>query len=364
MKTEFRPDWFSPPGSTLMRLMQNRDISVERLAAAAKISRKAVLGLLAGTIRIDDRIAETLNLLVGGSTTFWRQRQDRFDNFVEAVASEIPTEAAKEWMRSIPIRHLRDNGYSNDDMNKINALKIAMAFFSVHSPAEWQERYLSVHTSAAFRKSERFESSLGATALWLREGELAAGTTSTHPWSSEKFADNLHKIRSLSQVRRPDVFLPKLQKLCAECGVAFVVARAPSGCRASGAAKLLSPDKAMILMSFRYLSDDQFWFTFFHEAGHLLLHTSAGAFIDIDRPEGDSECEKEANSFAESILIPPQYVDKLMRLEATAKSVIRFSVKLGISPGIVVGQMQHAKLIGRDNMNYLKRRYKWEQILD
>ena len=38
------------------------------------------------------------------------------------------------------------------------------------------------------------------------------------------------------------------------------------------AAKLLSDDQAWIQMSFRFLTDDHFWFTFFHEVGHLILH--------------------------------------------------------------------------------------------
>ena len=74
-------------------------------------------------------------------------------------------------------------------------------------------------------------------------------------------------------------FLPKLQALCAEAGVALVFVRAPRGCRVSGASRLVTPEKAMILVSFRFRSDDQFWFTVFHEIGHLILHQGASCKI-------------------------------------------------------------------------------------
>src|SRR6202041_81041 len=92
-------------------------------------------------------------------------------------------------------------------------------------------------------------------------------------------------------------FLHDLKESCAASGVAVAIVRAPNGCRASGAARVLSQEKALIQLSFRYLSDDQFWFTFFHEAGHLLLHGDRGFFVEgINTPT--TREEQEANEFA------------------------------------------------------------------
>ncbi|MFX9089566.1 ImmA/IrrE family metallo-endopeptidase, partial [Acinetobacter baumannii] len=49
---------------------------------------------------------------------------------------------------------------------------------------------------------------------------------------------------------------------------------------------MLTPEKAMVLLSFRHLSDDHFWFTLFHEFAHLLLHNNQ-TFIDTDDTEVD-----------------------------------------------------------------------------
>jgi Zn-dependent peptidase ImmA (M78 family) len=117
----------------------------------------------------------------------------------------------------------------------------------------------------------------------------------------------------------------------------------------------------MIVQSFRHLSDDHFWFTFFHEIGHLVLHGHEATFVDSKR---SSECslEAEANEFAANVLIPLQRHDELVSLRPRMESIVRFAVSIGIAPGIVVGQMQHLRVIGPHQLNFLKRQYDWSEI--
>lgn len=119
----------------------------------------------------------------------------------------------------------------------------------------------------------------------------------------------------------------------------------------------------MLLLSFRYLSDDHFWFTFFHEAGHIVLHKSNAAFIEDNSPDKNySNEEKEANIFAGEILIPHELQGELSRLRGNKRNIISFAMKAGVSPGIVVGQMQHRGIIDHKYLNSFKRRYDWNDI--
>ena len=115
----------------------------------------------------------------------------------------------------------------------------------------------------------------------------------------------------------------------------------------------------MILLSFRHLSDDHFWFTFFHEAGHLLLHGDRPLFIDGEDDVSSAE-ELEANQFAEETLVPPDRRDEMLALPIKARAIIRFARAIGVSPGIVVGQLQFHKKIRPNQLNVLRRRYAWE----
>jgi hypothetical protein len=212
---------------------------------------------------------------------------------------------------------------------------------------------------AAFRTSTAFESRPAAVAAWLRQGEIESDAIHCHAWNAPRFQASLSIIRSLTREKNPSHFVPELQKICASNGVAVAIVRAPNGCRASGATRFLSAEKAILQLSFRYLSDDQFWFTFFHEAGHLLLHGKRGFFLEgMGTPE--SKEEQEANEFAARTLVPPDFQYTMLGIPINTHSIIKFARKIGVSPGIVVGQLQHYKRIKHSQLNGLKRRFVWD----
>lgn len=108
----------------------------------------------------------------------------------------------------------------------------------------------------------------------------------------------------------------------------------------------------MIALNDRYKKDDRFWFAFIHEAAHVLLHPKRETFVDDGTD--DDILEDEANSFAESLLIPPDRTSQLAGL-ATDSDVEGFACEIGIAPGIVVGRLQHDGLWGWNRGNKLKR---------
>jgi HTH-type transcriptional regulator/antitoxin HigA len=220
------------------------------------------------------------------------------------------------------------------------------------------EHWRAVQSVVAFHNSETFRSSLGAVAAWLRRGELIASEIPCAKWNVVKFRTALQDMRKLTRTKHPSVFIPALQNLCAQCGVGVVILRAPQGCRASGATKFISKDKAMLLLSFRYRSDDHFWFTFFHEAGHLILHNCSALFIEGANFLSTDE-EREADQFSEQLLVPSEFQEEMRELPTQFKKIMRFAKRIGVSPGIVVGQLQHAGVFGRDKMNFLKTRFVW-----
>ena len=205
---------------------------------------------------------------------------------------------------------------------------------------------------------QRLFRQFGAVAAWLRRGEIEGNSIECYPWSAAKFADAILQIRSLTREKKPDVFIPELKKRCAKCGVAIVIIRTPKGCSAGGASLFLAPYKALIILSLRYLSDDHFWYTFFHEAAHLILHGKKDLFVDGDGVLPSKE-EEEANEFATEILIPTKFLNQLSKLGTNGREVVRFAKKVGVSPGIIVGQLQHRGRIGYHQLNNLKIRYTW-----
>lgn len=360
-ETSFQPDWFSKPGDTLLTLMEQRELSSEVLAQKLGCAETVIRGLLAGRVAIDSRIAAALSEHVGGTSKFWRMRQENYARSLSLAAEVIPKQAGEDWVKKFPRADMARNGWIKKARAREELMEAYLAYFGVNNPAEWEERYTDFLKGTAFRTSMAYQSKIGPLSAWLRQGEIEAARIQCDAWSPKGLRARLPELRVLCKAKSPSYFLPRIRQICSEVGVAVVFVRAPSGCTASGATRFVSNNKAMIVLSFRHLSDDHFWFTFFHETAHLLLHNEGRTFIEGDDYAANG-MEEEANEFAERVLLPEDRRDELKDLRPSRGSIIRFAYSAGVSPGVVVGQMQHYGLIKQSHMNYLKRRFTWEQI--
>ena len=362
---EFRPDWASAPGDTIADILGERQISLADFALLMGVTAEDARDLLQGRATITIATARRLEGVLGASVEFWMARdyQYRQDTSRLHVGDQ-------EWLHELPIGDMIKFGWLTPVPHPSEEVITCLRFFNVPSIMAWREAYRGLHEMVAFRTSPSFDSRPAAVAAWLRQGEIECEAIDCGPWDPSRFQESLSNIRSLTRQKDPSRFIPELQKRCAVSGVAVAVVRAPSGCRASGAIRFASRDKALLQLSSRYLTDDHFWFTFFHEAGHLLLHGERKFFWEALHDEGSwflegvdtvsTAEEEEANEFAARTLVPPDSHPEMLALPIDAREVIRFSMRLGVSPGIVVGQMQHLGRIRHDQLNRLKRRFSWE----
>jgi Zn-dependent peptidase ImmA (M78 family) len=320
-----------------------------------------VCDIIDGTKKIDDNVAEKLSAVLGGTPAFWSNRQIAFEKQIKDVSACIPKAVAKEWLRELPLADMYKLNWLSRGVDNSDKVVQALNFFDVLSISEWRSTYASFTSSFSFRTSTRIESRIGSLAAWLRRAEMEARNISRATWDAESFKERLADIRRLTKAKSPAYFIPRLRALCAASGVAVVFVRTPAGCRASGATRFISESQPLIVLSFRHLTDDHFWFTFFHEAGHILLHGEGNTFIDGVEVDS-SRMETEANRFAASCLIPLDRQSELMNIEPRTTSILRFATAIGVSPGIVVGQMQHHNVVGHHMFNRLKRKFTWEEI--
>lgn len=367
-QSAFQPTWVSSPGETIVDVLHARRISVDQFAEAMQQSVEDMVALLEGRTAITIAFARRLSEVLGASVEFWMSR----DHFYREGAGRLQAEH-RDWLDALPIGDMIRFGWISPAPHATEEVSAALRFFGMPSVEAWEQAYAQVGRLTAFRSSASFESKHGAVAAWLREGERRATSLPCQSWDPELFRSVLGKARRLSRIGDPARFLLRLQEICSSAGVAVVPLRAPAGCRASGATKFISPNKALLLVSFRHLTDDHFWHTFFHEAGHLLLHGPTHLFVEglgDGSPEGysggDEEDlfsvhEREADDFATRTLIPQEAEAALRRLQPESTAILRFATKIGISPGVVVGQMQHIGRIRHNQLNSLKRRYEWAE---
>lgn len=354
----YSPNWVSPPGKTIRDILANNAISTDSFAQFLNQDLISINELLIGKKPITNEIAEKLTLIIGSSKEFWLNRQLQYDEAIRHLNNASTNQLLLSWSKSLPIAEMIKHKWIDKLQSNIERAYACLEFFDVETTEEWNSKHQLLLAQSAFRKSSKFNQDFFATATWLRKGELISNSIQAKPWSESLFREKLSEIRTLTREESPEIFLPQLIQICAECGVALSIVKPITGCRASGATRFISPSKAMMILSFRYLTDDQFWFTFFHEAGHLLLHKDK---LIVEGYE-DEELELEANEFAENILIPKENYSEFLKLGDNHKDIIRFARKIGISRGVIVGQLQKRELISFQKFNNLKFRFNWERI--
>src|SRR5262249_14651553 len=159
-----------------------------------------------------------------------------------------------------------------------------------------------------------------------------------------------------SEQPRAGLYQERLVDICRRCGVAVVIVPRINKVSVFGVSQWLSPRKATIALSLYFKTDDIFWYTFFHEAAHILLHSKKDVYIDLkDNDEyAVSVHEMEANEFARDLLIPPDLLHHFIRTRNLTnqgepffdeKDICRFAQQLGIAPSIVVGRLQFDQVL-------------------
>jgi addiction module HigA family antidote len=361
LASQFSPDWISAPGETIADLLEERGWSQSDLAKRTGYSPKHVNLLIKGKAPITEDTALKLERVLGSTARFWLTREAQYREALMRTAERISLKRDAEWLGKLPLKDMVRFGWVKAIEDKSEQVAECLKFFGVASVQVWESHYRQ--PVAAFRSSAAFQrrdgkSYNGAVAAWLRQGEREAGKIFCKPFNKARFEEKLTELRALTNETDPSVFVPKLTALCAEAGVAVVVQPAPKGCPVCGATRWLTPGKALLMLSLRYRSNDQFWFSFFHEAGHLLLHGKRLLFIEIEGEFGGEE-EEEADAFARNQLIAPEDASCLAALPKTNAAVTAFARRIGIAPGIVVGRMQKEKYLPWTHLNGLKVRYRW-----
>lgn len=354
----FTPKWAIPPGATIRDLLHERGLDVAWFADQIHRDRAAVTRLLSGLEPLTPELAEQISQTLGATPTFWLRREEHYRSDLKTLCGATSRIQAEEWLRDLPLTDMVRFGWISEEESVENWVGTACAFFGISTPGGFHRRYRSLESSTAYRTSTAYPTRPSALAAWLRQGEISATEVACKPWDVEKLHESLQTILGLTKEPDPSVFIPRLQEILAGCGVALVVARAPSGCRASGATRFLEPDKALIQISFRYLSDDQLWFTVFHEIGHLVLHTEDGLFLE-GLEDRSSNAETEADAYALENIFVNVGVDALRSVPISMFAIARLARRAGVSPGLVVGQLQKLERIPYSHFNQLKARYTW-----
>jgi HTH-type transcriptional regulator/antitoxin HigA len=359
IKYDYRPNYAIHPGEILEEVLESRDITRSQLSDRSGITEKTISQIINRKAPVTPETALMLEKVLGVSADIWSNLDSQYRLFNARQKQEENLRQRIEWASSFPLNELRKRKVLTQTRDKVKAVDELFGFFGVASIDSWRELYVDIVVS--YRRVKAYEGTPESIASWLRMAELKAETTETKTYSRKTFNEHLSSIRNITD-REPEYFIPVIKELCADAGVALVIVPDLPNTRVSGATRWLNTRKAMIALSLRYKSNDQFWFTFFHEVGHLVLHEKKRVFIDY-QTNGEDTLENEADSFARDALIPPQMYKRFLQTGRYYKpDIVRFAEMVGIAPGIVAGILQHDGHIKYEWHNDLKQRIDLKEV--
>jgi len=361
---EYMPDSVSLPGETLQEVLDDRQMTQAELAERMGRPKKTVNEIVQGKAALTPETALQLERVLGVPASFWNNLEQNYREAQARKAEEERLASSGEWLRQIPVRRMVDLGWIEKKQGTVDQARELLNFFGVASPDQWRDVFEL--PQANFRHTSAFRSETGSLAAWLRKGTIEGQRIHCASFDRRRFKAVLADARQLT-LERPEIFSRALVELCASAGVAVAFVPELPSCRANGATRWLSPNKALVQLSLRYKWADIFWFSFFHEAAHVLLHGKREVFIEGEDGGADDVAKKkeaEADRFAAQTLIPAKELERL-RPRGRVKTISRarvqsFAREMGIHPGIVVGRLQHEGWLPFTHLNGLRARLAWQ----
>jgi HTH-type transcriptional regulator/antitoxin HigA len=349
-----------PPGEYLAEVLEAKGISQAGLGRRMGRPPQAINEIIKGEKAVTPGTALQLERALDVPAHIWTGLEAQYQLVMARQNEEIQLKQDLPLLDQIPYSDLARMNLVKTVRNKIEKVRELQRFFGVSSLKNMPD--VKAY-SPAFRFSRKKHASPYALAAWLKCGEIRGREITTKPYAKETLKSRIAAMRGLT-TKPPEEFEPELKQTLVDCGVALVLLPHLPKTYANGATFWISPEKAVLLMSIRGRWADIFWFSLFHELAHILLHDKRTTFIE----EGDlnaefKEQEQEADRFAADQLIPPKTYNELRKSFLPNPQAIQcIAENTGIHTGIIVGRLQHDKLVTPNSaLNKLRTRFTWSE---
>ena len=347
------------PGYYIGEIIDEMEITQEEFAKRLGTTPKTLSKLVNGKVRLSDEIAESLAIMLGTSIEMWLNLRTEFECKCIEIDNRKKLDEQKEILKKIDYQYFINNKFIKETNNINEKICRVCSFLAISNLSV----LLKLDLCANFRSGTKDcnEKNIINNNVWLNIAIKIARDKRVKKYNPDRLREYLPEIRGMT-IKPPNEFVPKLEYIFAECGVAFVLLPKMKNAAINGAVKWLSPNKAVLAICDRRNYADTFWFSLFHEIEHIFQHKVT--YVGVTGIDNISDLnvglEKAADEFSRDFLIPKDDYNRLIRLGVyTEKTITDFAKSIGIAPGIVVGRLQNDKIVNYNSrLNSLKVKYK------
>jgi addiction module HigA family antidote len=344
-QNQYFPSVVFHPGETLAEKLEEMEMGPKEFALRTGKPEKTIIAVLKGESSITPDMAVQFENVTRIPAHFWMNHQRGYDEYIAREKRQTVIQEALAWAKQFPLADMIKKGWLPQVATIEEKTMEMLAFFGFSNHTAWEDYYFKQQLKVAFRISLAQTKEPYAISAWLRKGELQAAELEANDYSEKKFKEALPELKSI-MANHPEGFFNQLQSICLEAGVKVVHTPCINKAPISGSTRWLN-DTPFIQLTGRYNRNDSFWFTFFHEAGHILLHGKKDIFLEnLDYSDKDFEKEKEADLFAVKWTMTDDEEAEILAAAPISEEDIRnFAKQFTTHPAIIIGRLQHKKLI-------------------
>lgn len=340
------------PGYYIKELVDESGLTQEDFAKRLDTTPKNLSLLIRGEQNLSIDIAMKLSRMLGTSVNYWLRLQNSYDALVAKFKSDEILVEERIVFEHFDYKYFRDNfGLPDLPRKKDEQIERVREFLNIATLSVLTKRDMAV----SFRSvSEDIAegSTIKANAM-VQIATNKAIKTEVPKYNKRKFQEAVQYALTLT--KNHDSFYPLIKKAFLEAGVVFVILPNIPGSRTNGATKKVG-DSIMLMVNDRRLNADSFWFTLFHEIGHII---NGDHGISFEKESGEKE--EAADKFAQDSLIPYQKYQEFIKKEKfTVRTITEFANQINRDPGIVLGRLQNDGYVGFNDweLSSLRHQYK------
>lgn len=350
------------PGYYLKEMIEYEGMNQEELAKRLQTSGKNISDLINGKANLSDEMALNLSIVFGTSVSLWLNLNKKYIEKKLEIDKRIQDDKECELVKKIDYKFWSDLGLVETATRTIDKVKALQSYFRIASLEVLCRRDFLVQYRTTITHLEDINV-MNANA-WVQTAINIGNQKQVNVFNKKLLVEYLPEIRNMT-LQNPEVFYPRLEQILAECGVALVLLPNLKNCGINGAVKWVNKEKVILAINNRRKYADTFWFSLFHELGHVLQQRIKVLLISGDEALNNSDellqrLEKEADIFSQNVLIPEQAYREFLENTWTIyeSDIINFAKDIGVHPGIVLGRLQMERRVPYNTkMNSLKIKY-------
>ena len=331
---EYTPNYSVKPGNTIEELIDYIGLSKAAFARHLGVSIGYLNRVISSQIPLSIEFAIKLEMVTKVPASFWNSLEANYRTQLNRLV--CLAEEDRKWLKEQPRKEMLKRGWISGETEQ-EQFQSLLSFYRVANRKAWLEVWDT--PLAAARVSPKYKVSPSAVAAFVRAGEIEAEAIQCQPYSAEKFREVISSFLDLVKQTMTREVLLEMRRLCAEAGVALVFVKSVNGAPLNGVTRWISKDKAMILLSLRTMREDIIWFSFFHEAKHILDEKKKTNFLTGEAWKNSPD-EKNADDFAADMLLS-RTVNKQVCMLQTMDELKTFARDNNVSTSIVAGRIHH-----------------------